>query len=287
MTWELISDVLLDTLIDSAKLFPLLLLTYLAMEFIEHKASSKTDKLITSVGRAGPAVGGLLGVVPQCGFSGAVAGFYAARIVTLGTFISVILVTSDEMLPILISNRTDITVILKLLGCKLAVGIIAGFLIDFIVPKKPCNAHEGIDRMCRSEHCSCNKSGIFVSALKHSGQVIAMIFAVSFVIALIMELIGEENLSRLIINQPFVGELITGLLGIIPNCSVSVILTDLYVDGILSAGALLSGLLVNGGVGILVLFRLNHNIKENIAIVGIIYAIGVIAGMLLGLLPIW
>lgn len=278
-------DAFVDALVDCLKMLPILYIAYLVMELFEHHAGEKTNRIIMRVGKAGPAVGGLLGIIPQCGFSGAVAGFYAARIVSLGTLMSVFLSTSDEMLPILISGNVSAGTIGKVLLYKVVGGIILGFAVDLVFRfRKKETAEPDIHDMCTREHCSCDHKNVFLSALIHSARVILMIFIVSLALNLVFEFGGKDVLSDFILNRPLLGEITAGLIGLVPNCSASVLITNLYVDGVISIGAMMSGLMVNGGVGLLVLYRLNKNIKENIAITVLLYVLGVIGGIVIGLL---
>ena len=284
--WELLLDCLLDSLKDCALMLPILFLAYLLMEFIEQRAGEKLNRVVAKVGVAGPALGGLLGAVPQCGFSGAIAGFYAAGIVTLGTLMSVFLSTSDEMLPILISSRIAPGEIVKILLFKVIGGIIAGFIIDGVlrlVKRQKVTDSEHIHDFCEQEHCECEEN-IWISALKHTAKVIILIFAVTFVINFVFEKWGADFFRGIITNVPVLGEMLMGLIGLIPNCSASVLITELYVEGVVSAGQLIAGLMANAGVGLLVLFRLNKKLKENLMIVVLLYLCAVILGVLTSLI---
>ena len=284
--WELLLDCLLDSLKDCALMLPILFLAYLLMEFIEQRAGEKLNRVVAKVGVAGPALGGLLGAVPQCGFSGAIAGFYAAGIVTLGTLMSVFLSTSDEMLPILISSRIAPGEIVKILLFKVIGGIIAGFIIDGVlrlVKRQKVTDSEHIHDFCEQEHCECEEN-IWISALKHTAKVIILIFFVTFVINFIFEKWGADFFRGIITNIPVLGEALMALIGLIPNCSASVLITELYVEGVVSAGQLIAGLMANAGVGLLVLFRLNKKLKENLMIVVLLYLCAVILGVLTSLI---
>lgn len=282
-------DVLTDTIIDSIKLLPFLFVAYLIMEYIEHKTSDKTKKMVQKSGKFGPFIGGILGTFPQCGFSAIASNLYAGRIITLGTLIAIFLSTSDEMLPILISEAAPFDIILKILVVKLIIGIIAGFVIDSVISliNKKKNNKENEDgkigEICEHEHCHCEKDGILKSSLKHTINIFIYIFIVSFILNTVIHIIGEDKLSMLILNRPVIGPIIAGLIGLIPNCASSVILTELYLSQVISISTMISGLLVGAGVGILILFRVNKNIKENIRIIGLLYVIGVIAGIMLEL----
>lgn len=291
--WDLICEVALDAVIDSVKLLPFLFLTYLAMEYLEHKTSDKTNRLVERSGKFGPLYGSLLGMVPQCGFSAAATNFYAGRVITLGTLIAIYLSTSDEMLPILISEKVPLLLILKILFVKVAIGMIAGFIIDFVHQKllrwthmKDPHHLPDIHHMCEHEHCHCDEKGIFPSALKHTLEIFAYILVISFVLNLVIAYIGEDTLSSFVLNRPVIGELAAGMIGLIPNCAASVVITQLYLEGLLSAGPMMAGLLVSAGVGLLVLFKVNDHPRENLKILGLLYAVGVISGLLIELIGI-
>ena len=275
--WEII----LDTVIDSIKLLPFLLLTYLAMEYLEHKAGERMQSAVRRSGKWGPFFGSILGAFPQCGFSTAAANLYAGRVISLGTLLSIYLSTSDEMLPILISEHVGAGRILKILAIKIIVGMAAGFVIDLIMRRPEHNHKEEIHQMCDEHHCHCEK-GILQSAVKHTLEIFVYILLISFVLNMVIAMIGEDFLAELILNRPVIGELIAGLIGLIPNCAASVVITQLYLGGVLSVGAMLSGLLVGTGVGLLVLLRVNRRPAENVKIIAMLYAIGVIAGILIG-----
>ena len=282
-------EVLLDTGIDALKLLPFLFITYLIMEYIEHKTGDKTKNIIKKSGKWGPVFGAILGIFPQCGFSAAAANLYAGRVITLGTLIAIFLSTSDEMLPILISEAAPINIILKILATKLVIGIIAGVVIDFVgqafkkKKEKQENeeAVEEIGHMCEHEHCHCEKEGILKSSIKHTLNIFIFIIIISLVMNIAIYFIGEEKISNLILNMPVVGPLIAGIVGLIPNCASSVILTQLYLQNVISVGSMIGGLLVGSGIGILILFRVNENIKENMKITGMLYLIGVVSGIII------
>lgn len=269
---------------DTMKLLPFLFLTYLVMEALEHKAGDKTHNIVKKAGRLGPVVGALAGAMPQCGFSAAASNLYAGRVITLGTLLAIFLSTSDEMLPIMISNNVPFVTIVGILGIKVLIGMVAGLLIDVILSVKK-DGHDHIHEMCEEENCHCEK-GIWYSALVHTIHITLFILLINFALELLLETIGEEVLGQMILNKPVLGSLISGLVGLIPNCASSVIITELYLEGALSLGAMMSGLLVNAGVGVLVLFRVNRDKKENIRILGLLYAIGLVAGIILEFLPI-
>lgn len=278
-------DVLLDAIIDCIKLLPFLFLTYLLMEYIEHKTNSKSKQIIKKSGKFGPLIGAILGIFPQCGFSVAATNLYATRVITLGTLISIYLTTSDEMLPILISESAPISVIIKIIIIKLIIGIIVGFIIDLVITKKHAikDNEEKIIDLCHSEHCHC-EHGIIKSSIKHTLNIFIFIFVITLIINTLIFIIGEENISGLLTKWPIFGPVIAGIIGLIPNCAASVIITELYLESLINAATLISGLLVNAGVGLLVLFRTNKNIKENFQILVFLYIIGIICGITLELI---
>lgn len=275
-------EILEETLIDGVKLIPFLFIAYLIMEFIEHKTKEKTKNTIKKAGKFGPLIGSILGAFPQCGFSVAATNLYSARVITLGTLISIYLSTSDEMIPIFLSESVPIMTILKILGIKILIGMIFGFLIDFVLRLKNKENQENnkIVDICEKDHCHC-EHGIFKSALKHTVNIFLYILLITLIINILIHLIGEETLKGFLLNQPILGPLLAGLLGLIPNCASSVIIAQMYLDNVISLATMISGLLVGAGVGLIVLFKTNSNLKENIKITALLYSIGVISGIIL------
>ena len=278
-------EILEHTIEDSVKLIPFLFLTYLLMEYIEHKTKEKTKETIKKSGKFGPLIGSLVGIIPQCGFSVSATNLYAARVITLGTLISVYLSTSDEMLPIFLSEGVAIDVILKILAIKLIIGMIAGFLIDLVINLKNKGKveEEKIIDLCEKEHCHC-EHGIFKSALKHTANIFIFIFIITLVINIAIHIIGEDNIAGFMLDRPILGPIISGIIGLIPNCASSVIITQMYLENIISVGTMIAGLLVGAGVGLAVLFRTNKGVKENIKITVSLYGIGVVSGIILELI---
>lgn len=276
-------DVILDALLDSLKLLPFLFLTYLVMGILERAASDKSKKLIKGAGRVGPVWGGLLGAIPQCGFSTVASNFYVGRLITIGTLISIYLSTSDEMLPIMISENVGAATILKILGAKVVIGMISGFVVDialgWLVRRRKGRTVE--------EPVTCNCAGsILVSAIGHTLKVFVFILIFSLAINMLIFFVGEHALEAVLSNIPVLGEILAGLVGLIPNCSASVAITQLYLDGIIGPGAMMSGLLVGAGVGLLVLVKENHHPKENMLIIATLYGLGVFWGILIDILGI-
>ena len=283
-------EIIEETLIDAIKLLPFLFITYLIMEYIEHKMGEKTKNTIKKSGKLGPIVGGILGAFPQCGFSVSATNLYAGRVITLGTLIAVYLSTSDEMLPIFISEAVSPIIILKILGIKVIIGMIAGVLIDLVINllnknRKDIESEE-IGHMCEEEHCHCDKNGVFKSALKHTLNIFLFIVLITFIINMIVYFVGEETIASWILNKPVIGPMITSLIGLIPNCAASVIITNLYLENVISLGSMFAGLLTGAGVGLAVLFKTNNRLKENLGIVALLYMIGAISGIIIELIGI-
>ena len=277
-------DILLDTVIDSVKLLPFLFLTYLLMELLEHKTGKWARNRIKNAGKFGPVWGGLLGVIPQCGFSAAASSLYAGRVITVGTLLAIYLSTSDEMLPILISESVAAGTILKILAAKVVIAMISGLAIEllYVNVMKKREKDMDIHVVCEEEHCRC-EDGILLSALKHTVKILIYIMLISLVLNTVIGVIGEDTLASLFMSVPVLGEIVAALIGLIPNCASSVVITELYLSGIIGAGAMMSGLLVNAGVGILVLFRLNRDWKQNAGIIAALFALGVFWGVIIEL----
>lgn len=279
----MIKSVILDSFIDSIKLLPFLFLTYLIMEYLEHKAGSRMQAAIRGAGKGGPVIGGILGIFPQCGFSAAASNLYAGRIITMGTLMAVFLSTSDEMLPIFISENVGVEMIVKVLTVKVVVAVVVGFVVDCISRKSEKDMQIG--HLCEQHNCHC-ENGIWKSSLHHTVEIFLYILLISFVLNLLIAWVGEDILGGMILNRPVVGAMIAGLVGLIPNCAASVVITQLYLGGVLSAGAMIAGLLAGTGVGLLVLFRVNDNRRENLWFIGLLYVTGVVAGIIVELLGI-
>lgn len=283
-------DVILDTLIDSLKMLPFLFLSYLIIEFIEHKSSKKIEKILKSSGKFGPVIGGSLGIFPQCGFSVTAATLYASRVITLGTLIAVFLTTSDEAIPVLLSHPENISILLKIIGIKFIIGICFGFITDLIFRKKHApkeelkDATEHIHNLC--SHCDCKHDGILKPAIKHTVNVFIFILIFAFVLNTLIYVIGEEMLSKLLMNGSVFQPIVASLIGLIPNCASSVLLTELFLSGNISFASIIAGLSSGSGLGMVILFKENKNIKENLKILALIYVIGVSIGLLIELLGV-
>ena len=279
---KVILDVLLDTLIDTAKMLPFLFGVYLLIEYLEHKASDKLPKALRRMGPFGPLGGAALGCLPQCGFSVAASNLYSGRLISLGTLIAVFIATSDEAVPILLASPEGAEKVLWLIAAKIAVAVIAGLLVDLILrflKSRRNEENEPYHDLC--EDCGCEEHGIVYSAIKHTVQITAFVFIISLFLGFVMALFGEDSLNRILMTNSPLQPFLTALIGLIPNCAASVVLTDLYAAGSLSFGSVIAGLSTGAGLGLVVLFKTNKNLKENITVAAMLYFIGVSAGMIL------
>lgn len=306
---HLIGHVLEHSIEDTLYLIPFLFVTYLAMEWLEHKAGDKAEDAVRRAGAAGPVVGALVGIVPQCGFSAAAATLWAGRVITLGTLFAVFLSTSDEMLPIFLAEQVAPMTILKIMGVKLMIGMVMGFVVDAVIrlarrDREKLRIHE----LCERDRCHCNGDcetceqqpelaydfehdgehehhheggSILRSALKHTVQVTVFIFIITLVLDGALELVGEDALAAFLGSNPVLSVLGSALVGLIPNCAASVVIAQLYVEGALGAGAMMAGLLVSAGVGLLVLFRTNRGLRQNLIVLAGLWATGVFWGLII------
>lgn len=302
---EFVLDVVIDALKDTAELIPFLFATYVVISLLDLFASDKTTAAIQRAGHAGPLIGGLLGVVPQCGFSAMGASLYADRIVSLGTFVAVILSTSDEMLPLLLAEHVEVGLLARILVTKAVLGVILGFAIDLVLRVvlgrtslagvDESDAGEGQDEDAEFDpgayscDCCCGEPltrgqtawWVVVNSAYRTFQVVVFIFVVSVLLNALIALVGEDALASFLSGNAVVATLVSGLVGLVPNCAASVVLTQLYIDGVLGFAPMIAGTLVAGGAGYLVLFRMNGNMRENAAIVGIVYVLGVCVGLVM------
>ena len=313
---DLIFDVLADSVIDTLKLIPFLLVTYLAMEALEHFASNKVKEAVERAGTAGPVVGGLLGALPQCGFSAMAATLFSGRVVTAGTLVAVILSTSDEMIPVFVAHQEPASRMLAIIAIKVALGIVAGLLLDLVLRllHRAGDGHAHIHELCEREHCHCEEAdepdedegddehgshgghldhghhhghchshngvwGIVRSACVHTAQVTAFIFLISLLFGLIIEGFGVDSIRSMLAYHPVRATFIAALVGLIPNCGASVAIAELFLDGTLATGPMLAGLLSSGGVGLLVLWRTNADARQNAYVTLLVYGVAVLAGL--------
>lgn len=273
-------DCLLDALMDTIKLIPYLFITFLILEIIEHKLSKKTQKAMTKYKKIGPLLGGIFGGFPQCGFSAMGANLYTGGVITKGTLIAIFLSTSDEMLPIMLGEKVSIPLVINIIGFKVVVGIIIGLMVDIIFRNKKENKH--IEDLCDEEHCHC-KNGIFISSLIHTLKTTLFILIANIIIGVAIELIGTESLEKLLNSKNILVYFASSLIGLIPNCASSVVITEVYLSKLITIGVAISGLLTSSGIGILLLFKNNKSLKENMFILSVIYFTGVIIGFVIDL----
>lgn len=272
-----LEHIILHTLEDTLKLLPFLFLVFWAMEVMEHGFGHKSQAVIEKAGKAGPFLGGLLGALPQCGFSVMVTNLYAGRVTTVGTLAAVYLSTSDEMLPILLSHKVASTEIIKILIVKTLIGIFAGFIIDQFL--HPHVDPEHIHDICEEDHCDCEHSSPLKSAIHHTFSIFLVIVAVTLILNGIIELVGMDGIRSFVTNAGIFAPILSCIVGLIPNCAVSVILTELYIAGAISFGTTLAGLLINSGVAWVVLFRVNRHLRENLQILAILISISIASGV--------
>lgn len=326
--FNIAADVLTDAALDTLRLIPFLFVTYFAMEWLEHKTGEKTQQAVRKAGLAGPALGAVLGIVPQCGFSAAASTLYAGRVVTLGTLFAVFLSTSDEMLPIFIAEQVPAETVIGIVITKLVIALLMGFCIDFVARRHNL-AQEGlrIHELCQRDKCDCGHgcqtcaerpemaykhhddcaqdcdhahhehdhthdhgagawTDIIRSAGKHTLEVSLFIFLISVALNALIEGVGEETLGAFVGQNELLSIVGAAVVGLIPNCAASVVIAQLYLEGVLGAGAMMSGLLVSAGVGLLVLVRANRPVSQTIAIIAGMLVIGVVWGFLIALFGI-
>lgn len=274
---------------ESIKLVPVLFIVYFIIEYFEHKNNNSFNHILMKSRRTGPFVGALLGCVPQCGFSVIAANLYSKRTITLGTLIAVFVATSDEAIPILLSNTAVIGDIGYVLLCKFVVAIISGFIIDTI-----CKTVINKSNVCHDEHhhehyhgnCESCDDGILSATIKHTLKIFLFVFLANLVIGCFIGIIGEDKIKAVLTSNMAIQPFLSSLVGLIPNCAASCVITEMYAEGVLSFGALIGGLSTGAGVGTVVLFKLNKPLKQNALIVALVYIIGVISGTVIQFLVI-
>ena len=265
-------DIFLDALIDTLKLIPFLFLSFVIMEYLEHKLTNK--KKLAQLNKFGPLAGSILGIIPQCGFGALASNLYASRVISLGTLMAIYLSTSDEMLPIMLSENTALDKIIPILFYKFLLGLFFGILIDIVYRKKVSNE---IHQFCHEEHCNCEDEGIIKSSISHTLKIAFFILIVNLILNSIVD---KELIARFVSNNKILSPIIMSIVGLIPNCAASVIITELYLSEIITFGALLSGLLASSGVGLLILFKQNKNVKENLIILFLLVIIASVCGII-------
>ena len=275
---------------DSLPMLPFLYLAYLLIEWLERHHGQKIEQALAGGGRWGFVPGALLGCVPQCGFSAVASNLYASRVITPGTVLAVFLATSDEAVPLLAAAPGAWTALLVVLGLKVVIAIVAGFVLDVplrrFLPKSLYGGYAGhADEVdCHEEHEE--SSGIWLSALRHTLEIFVFIVAFSFVITLVFELLGEQTVAGLFADLGVFQPMVAALFGLVPNCISSVLLTQLYLEGVISFGSLFGGLCAAAGVGMAVLWKVNPSFKQNLFLTGFLWAVGAVCGILLQFLPI-
>ena len=275
-------DIILDALLDTAKLIPYLFITFIIIELIEHKLDN--EKILKKSNKFGPIIGGILGALPQCGISTMASNLYANRVITIGTLVAIFLSTSDEMLPMMISRSANIKTILGIVFTKVIIGIVLGLIIDRIYKRKDEKVEKIIHNHCDEEHCHCEEEGIFLSSFTHTIKIVLFILIINLVLNGIIYLIGEETLKNILINKNIIVYFLSSLIGLIPNCASSIVITELYLQNMITIGTLFSGLLTGSGLGLLILFKTNKNLKENVSILTTIYLIGVVVGFIIDII---
>lgn len=305
-------DVMADSVLDTLELVPFLFVTYLSMEALEHSTEGRVQGFVARAGHAGPVVGALLGAVPQCGFSAMAATLFSGGVVTAGTLVAVILSTSDEMVPVFLAHHEPVGSLLSIMLLKVVVGVVVGLLLDAALHAV---RHVGGPRphiydLCERARCHCGggdgeegappergegaggmvahghrrhghgRWAVVRSAAVHTVQVTGFILLVTFLFGLLIEVMGGNALAQLLGSHPVRATFLAALVGLIPNCGVSVAITELYLDGVLGAGPMVAGLFASGGVGLLVLFRTNDDVRQNAVVTALVYAVGVVAGLI-------
>lgn len=269
---------------DIIPVVPFLFCAFLLIELFEHKFSPKAKKRLEKSTKAGPLIGSFLGILPQCGFSVLATNLYITRIISLGTLISVYLTTSDEMLAILISNQAPLSVIIKILITKFVIGLIAGFIIDIFIRrhKKPKDF-----KICEEEECHCHQENLLLSSMTHTLKTLLFIFIVTFLLNTITEIYGLDFLEKIFFKDSLLSIPLASLVGLIPNCAGSILLTELYINNAISFASLIAGVSASSGLGLLILFKNNKNFKENLFILALIYFISVASGIIIHILGLF
>ncbi len=277
---------MIDFLVENLLLLPFLFPAYLVMEWMESHAGDALEQKLGRVSQWGPFFGAAAGVVPQCGFSAAAASLYAGGVVTAGTLVAVFLSTSDELIPVLLSKQIPVPFLVKLVGLKVLFAVFAGFAVNaflYCIGRRGPSPHVG--ELCEHSHCKCAEhKGIFMPALIHTLEIFVFLLLISGALEIVLHFCGgEEALKGCVLNRPFIGELLGGLVGLIPNCAASAACAELYAEKGMSAGALVASSLTGAGVGLLVLFRTHRHHLQNLGILAAVYVFGVVFGYLGGL----
>ena len=273
-------DVLLDAILDSLKTLPFLFGAFILMEAAEKHYGKHMDAILKKSKWGGPMAGSLLGCIPQCGFSVIASNLYAGGLITLGTLLAVYLSTSDESIILLLADSSRGSDILKLMLTKVIIGILAGYVTDLIFFKQ--RQGRNMEQICSDCHCE-EENGILKPALHHTIHLFSWLLVLTLILNVVMELTGAEQLSAWLLGNTVFQPVLAALIGLIPNCAASVILTQLYLSGAISFASVVAGLCTGAGAGLLVLFKMNKDKRENLKILSLLYVIGVLAGMILEL----
>lgn len=274
--FELLLHSAIHAIEETLRLLPFLFVAYLLMEYLERHAAGKMEGLLRAIGPAGPLVGALLGCVPQCGFSTTASNLYAAGLITRGTLLAVFLSTSDEALPLLLGQSNAAAEIGRLLLCKVVIGLVVGFVMDAILRKwgKPRDLAD----LC--EHCGCHEhESLLRPVLWHTLHIGLFCLILNFCLHLGFDLLGQERLAALLLADTWAQPLLAALIGLVPNCAASVMLTQLYLNGVISFASVLAGLCAGAGVGLAVLLRVNGSKKENVQITATLYLVSALVGL--------
>lgn len=287
---DIIVDILTDTALDGLKMLPFLFGAYLLLEWIEHRSGSKLRHRLSHSGRYSVPLGAAIGLIPQCGFSVAASNLFAGRLITTGTLLAVFLATSDEAVPVMLASPNGAGKILPLLGLKLLFAVIGGYLADCLffrrAHEKQCETthchhdderEEATHELCA--HCGC-QGGILKSTLHHTAETFLFLLIVLLLINTVTTLLGEERLASILLAGTFWSPIVTALIGLIPNCAPSVLISELYLNGTLTIGATVAGLSAGAGLGLAMLFKINPNQKQNFRILAFLYVFSVAAGIL-------
>ena len=273
-------DAVMDTTFDCLKMLPFLFVAFILIEALEHYSSDFTAKALAKVGKAGPVVGAGAGCVPQCGFSVMAANLYAGGIISVGTLLSVFIATSDEAVLIIMSNPERIREVGVLLAAKVIIAVTAGYIIDIFFRNQIATVKES-GNLCKDCGCDEEDAGIWKPAWHHTIRIFIYLFIFTGILNLCIEIFGIEQLSKFLLGNTIFQPVIAAIIGLIPNCAASVILTQLYLNGAISFASVIAGLCTGAGVGLVVLFKMNRNRRENLKIVGVLFLVAVAAGMII------
>ncbi|HZL81971.1 MAG TPA: putative manganese transporter [Candidatus Deferrimicrobium sp.] len=297
--------VILDALRDTLNMVPILFGVYLILEYVEARWQQRIVDAVEGAGHVGPLVAAAGGAIPQCGFSVMASALYTQRLLTMGTIVAVYLATSDEALPILLSRPDKAYIVLPLVGVKVLLAVAGGYLVDAFMRSENRRRTQECQNRRKAEQdavrigeqscscdgtrasCTCEETGrvdwkeIFWSATKRTAQIILFVLVTSLVIGLLINWVGQENLSRLLLGHTIFQPVLTAFLGLIPNCAASVAITELYIAGTISFGSTVAGLGAAGGLGLVVLFRENHDMKNTLKVVAWLLGISITAGILI------